>query len=65
MGTALWTLGGSVLGTLVLYAVLDRVLKKYGDPRLTQRVRKLELGHRMTEDRLAKVEGVVGLWPRS
>ena len=65
MGTALWTLGGSVLGTLVLYAVLDRVLKKHGDPRLSRRVRTMELKQRETEKRLEQVEGVLRLWPRS
>jgi hypothetical protein len=65
MVTALWTLGGSVLGTLVLYAVLDRVLKKHGDPRIAQRLRKLELEHRETDKRLEQVEGVLRLWPRS
>ena len=65
MGTALWTLGGSMLGTLVLYAVIDRVLKKHGDPRLIQRMRTVELKQRDTEKRLEQVEGVLRLWPRS
>jgi hypothetical protein len=63
MVTALWTLAGAILGTLFLYVTIDSVLRKHGDPRLSQRVRRLEQAHRQQERRLEKVEGVLRLWP--
>ena len=64
MIAALWALAGSMTGTLLLYRLLDRVLKRHGDPRLHSRVHDLEAWRKEMDERLDQIEGAMRLLPK-